>query len=224
MDMVDYIQANGIEGTIQAIATKGPMGILDELGPGPGECRRIEYRGHKPCEEASVELVCGFVRRDYPVRAELKKLLAEAPTERLDVEGEDMRWQHLVVEHAGYRWRLRTDAGPIASEALFEEMTERGARADLATLSYEEEGKIYAEELAHATFETWRERMEGHPAMARRTNVAVRGGTLPHVPYGCGDAASRSGPGDETWRRPTHRRTATPRRPSGRCSGKPRTP
>ena len=39
--MTQYIAERGVEETIRQIATRGPLAILADLGPGPGECKRI---------------------------------------------------------------------------------------------------------------------------------------------------------------------------------------
>ena len=75
MDIRQYIEKRGLEGTINDMVELGPQGILEQLGPGPGECRRVVAQSEQPFNEVTVELSNGFIRRDFAVRERFERLL-----------------------------------------------------------------------------------------------------------------------------------------------------
>ena len=170
MDMIEYIERNGIKDTIAKIARSGPLAVLAELGPGPGECNAIEANGERPFHEVRVTLANGFIRRDFPVRERLAAMLAEEPTDHVTIEGADLRWQHVVIQHAGYVWRLRTYEGEIANDDLAEETSHRASTGAKA-ITHDEEQRVYAEALALATFDDWRYRLEEEPHWPNSTEA-----------------------------------------------------
>ena len=163
MDMTQYICEQGVEETIRQIATKGPFSILADLGPGPGECKRIVAESSRAYNEVTVELTNGFIRRDFPIRERLEALLdSEDAGEGADIEGEDLRWLWIVVKDGPWRWRLRTYEGENANEAIEEETQER-VRTALQPLTEEQRTTLWDEILVSETFEQWNERLSEEP-------------------------------------------------------------
>ena len=110
-----------------------------------------------------MELTNGFIRRDFPVRERLNALLeSESARESARVEGEDLRWQWIVVQDGPWRWRLRTYEGESANEAIDEETQER-ARTALRALNDEERGALWDATLVSETFEHWNETLSEEP-------------------------------------------------------------
>lgn len=169
MNMHEYINRHGIAATIAVVARDGPFALLAELGPGPGECRRIEAQGAEACHEVSVTLTNGFIRRDFALRERLEALIA-GDTDKLEthVEGEDIRWQYLVIGEPPWVWRLRTYEGIAASEELAEEMAERKAAGE-HPMSHDEEQRLYTECIVNGTFEEWRDRLVDDPQWPHAT-------------------------------------------------------
>ena len=163
MDMKTYIATHGVDETIQRMATRGPLSILAELGPGPEECHRVVAESAGPFDEATVELTNGFIRRDFAVRTHLEQLLNdEDAAKRASVEGNDLRWQYIILTDGARRWRLRTYEGESANCAMDEEDSER-TRKGVESMNNDEREQFWDAALTSETLEEWRTKLDNDP-------------------------------------------------------------